>query len=233
MRYMGSKNRHAKELLPIILENRLKEQWYVEPFVGGFNMIDKVKGNRIANDINHYVIELYKEVQKGWIPPSLVTKELYIKVKETPENYPAHLVGFIGFGCSYSGKWFGGYATGGTNSNGTPRNYAAESQRNIIKQSTTLKNIQIFNKEYYNLEIPDNSIIYCDPPYSKTTGYKNVINHEDFWNWVRKMSKKHRVYISEYEAPKDFKCIWTKKVSNTLSSKTKKNIEKLFIWGNN
>jgi len=35
MKYMGSKKRHAKELLPIILKDRQPGQWYVEPFVGG------------------------------------------------------------------------------------------------------------------------------------------------------------------------------------------------------
>ena len=46
MKYMGSKARHAKELLPIILANRTEGQWYVEPFVGGANMIAKVEGLR-------------------------------------------------------------------------------------------------------------------------------------------------------------------------------------------
>lgn len=35
MKYMGSKNRIAKEILPIILRDRKPNQWYVEPFVGG------------------------------------------------------------------------------------------------------------------------------------------------------------------------------------------------------
>ena len=47
MKYMGSKARHAKELLPIILANRIEGQWYVEPFVGGANMIDKIKCDKI------------------------------------------------------------------------------------------------------------------------------------------------------------------------------------------
>ena len=46
MKYMGSKARHAKELLPIILKDRKEGQWYVEPFVGGCNMIDKVTGKQ-------------------------------------------------------------------------------------------------------------------------------------------------------------------------------------------
>ena len=52
VKYMGSKSRHAKDILPIILKYRKKDQWYVEPFVGGGNMIDKVNGNRMGADYN-------------------------------------------------------------------------------------------------------------------------------------------------------------------------------------
>lgn len=58
MKYMGSKNKISKELLPLIIKNRIPNQWYVEPFVGGCNMIDKVDGNRIGNDSNIYLIEM-------------------------------------------------------------------------------------------------------------------------------------------------------------------------------
>lgn len=60
---MGGKNRIVKELLPIILKDRQPNQWYLEPFVGGCNMIDKVEGNRIGNDANKYVIALFRELQ--------------------------------------------------------------------------------------------------------------------------------------------------------------------------
>ena len=59
MKYMGSKNRIAKYLLPIILKDRKEGQWYVEPFVGGANMIDKVDGNRIGADNNEYLIAMW------------------------------------------------------------------------------------------------------------------------------------------------------------------------------
>ena len=52
MKYMGSKARVAKEILPIILKDRVQDQWYVELFAGGMNVICEVEGNRIANDIN-------------------------------------------------------------------------------------------------------------------------------------------------------------------------------------
>lgn len=35
MKYLGSKARIAKEILPIILKDRKVGQYYVEPFVGG------------------------------------------------------------------------------------------------------------------------------------------------------------------------------------------------------
>lgn len=57
MKYMGSKNRFAKELLPIILKDRINGQHYIEPFAGGMNLIDKVDGKRIANEIKEYLID--------------------------------------------------------------------------------------------------------------------------------------------------------------------------------
>lgn len=75
MKYMGSKNRHAKDLLPIILKDRRDDQWYVEPFVGGFNMIDKVPGLRLANDSHYYLIELFRAIQNGLV----VMQEVLLK----------------------------------------------------------------------------------------------------------------------------------------------------------
>lgn len=46
-----------------MLEHRKEGQWWVEPFVGGGNMIDKVTGNRIGADNNKYLIALLKEMQ--------------------------------------------------------------------------------------------------------------------------------------------------------------------------
>ena len=54
---MGSKNRIDKEILPIILDNR-RDETFVDVFCGGCNIIDKVSGNRIANDKNRYLIAM-------------------------------------------------------------------------------------------------------------------------------------------------------------------------------
>ena len=230
MKYMGSKNRHAKEILSLTLKNREREQCYVEPFVGGFNIIDKVKDERIANDKHKYLIELFKGIQNGWIPPDNVSFDEYQKIRENKDSYEACLVGFVGFGCSFSGKWFGGYARGNQN-NGQPRNYCLESKKNILKQAENIKGIKIFNVDYFDLEIPRNSIIYCDPPYAGTTKYKDEFDHVSFWKWCDEMANKgHRVFVSEYNAPDNWKCIWSKTVNNTLDLNTgsKQGVEKLF-----
>lgn len=106
---MGSKAKIAKDILPIILDGRKEGQWYVEPFVGGCNMIDKVDGLRIGADNNKYLIAMWKAIQDGWIPEK-IDAEYYKCVKNNKKNYPDHIVGWVGIACSYSGKWFAGFA---------------------------------------------------------------------------------------------------------------------------
>ena len=79
---MGSKARHAKEILPIILADREEGQWYVEPFVGGANVIDKVDGNRLGSDINPYVISIYNSLNNGWEPPKEISEDTYKQIKK-------------------------------------------------------------------------------------------------------------------------------------------------------
>ena len=65
MRYVGSKNRLSNELAPIIqsyINENTKE--YLEPFVGGANMIDKIEcDNKIGCDIHKELIALLNKVK--------------------------------------------------------------------------------------------------------------------------------------------------------------------------
>jgi DNA adenine methylase len=233
MKYMGSKAKIAKEFLEIILKNRRDGQYYVEPFAGGMNSVCLVGGNVIANDFHHYLIEMWKSLIGGWIPEK-ITKEFYVDVKNNKDNYPKHVVGWVGFNCSYSGKYFGGFAGDCKTKIGTIRDYQSEAISNVMKQVPSLKNVLLENKSYLELEIPKNSLIYCDPPYEGTTKYSNEVNHVEFWNWVRKMSKGgHEVFVSEYNAPEDFEVIWKKDIKSSLSANgkiggSKISTEKLF-----
>ena len=226
MKYMGSKNRLAKEILPIILKDRKEGQWYIEPFCGGCNVIDKVDGNRIANDSHYFLIEMFKALQNGWIPPKEVNEIEYKHIQNHKDFYNPYLVGYVGFNLSYAGKWFGGYARS------KRRNHSTEAYNSIIKQSQKIKDIIFYNLDYENISIPENSIIYCDPPYENTTKYKNKFNSKEFWDWVRTQCNiGHTVFVSEYNSPDDFECVWSKEINNQISktnSTYKKSVEKLF-----
>ena len=226
MKYVGSKRRYIKEILPLILSNREKGQYYVEPFVGGFNVMEHVNGNRIAADIHKYLIALYKAIQDGWIPPEEISEKLYRDLKDYPEKYPPQLVGFAGFGASFSGKWFGGYARG------EERDYVKESRDNLLTQAPKLKGVLMVCCQYHQLQIPPNSIIYCDPPYESTLKYFTphfISSH--FWMWCRKLRENgHTVFVSEYNAPDDFECIWENRTLTHVCVNSKKNcVERLWI----
>ncbi|MDB9801205.1 DNA adenine methylase [Flavobacteriaceae bacterium] len=238
MKYMGSKNRFAKELLPIMLENRSDRTW-VEPFVGGANMIDKVEGKRIGSDYNEDLINLLKGLSNGWTPKESYTKEDYINAKNGLNNCKIE-TGYISINCSFSGKYWGRFA-GQSNTKQGVRDYTNEAYKNVCKQTPLLKDIKFINCSYQDLEIPKNSIIYCDPPYENTysdiEGYGKLnFNHLDFWEWCRTKTKEgHKVFVSEYKAPEDFKCVWEKETKSSLSANGKSggnklSTEKLFVY---
>ena len=244
MKYMGSKNRFAKELLPIILKDRTNGQYYVEPFAGGMNLIDKVEGNRIANDVSTELIEMWKAlVSDQWEQPKRISKEVYNDVRTNKTKYEPKLLGWIGFACSFSGDFFNGgcaldYPESRRRKDGTLPSYQQEAINSTNRQRKKLEGVKFFNKNYYDLDIPENSIIYCDPPYENTTKYvdRTEFNHILFWDWVRTKSKQgHKVYVSEYNAPSDFVCVWQKDTKSQLSANgvsggNKLSTERLFIY---
>lgn len=93
-----------------------------------------------------------------------------------------------------------------------------------LEQLEQLQRLQLFCGDYRDVIIPDNAIIYCDPPYQGTAEYKEgKFNHQEFWDWVREKSKTNKVYISEYQAPDDFKIVLKFSQNSTLSGGNNKN----------
>ena len=237
MKYMGSKGRIAKYILPIILKDRKENQYYIEPFVGGCNIIDKVQNPRIANDNNNYLIAMWKGLQENRNIIRDIPKDFYSDVRNSyntnNNKYDEFTIGWVGFAGSFNGRFFDGGYSGKTKD----RDYIKEQIANIEKQIPLINEVEFFSEDYRNIIYPDNSIIYCDPPYQGTTQYsisKNF-NYNEFWQWCREMDKKgHQIYISEYNAPYDFECIWQKEMTNSLNTNiTYKPVEKLFTLKKN
>lgn len=239
MKYMGSKQRLSKELTPI-LQNIIDKnniQTYIEPFVGGANIIDKIKCSiKIGSDYNEYLISLWQELQKGYKIPIEMTKKEYDNIKNNKEKFPKHLVAIAGIVATYNAKWFGGYAKITETKTGVIRNYYDESKRNIEKQISNLTDVKFYHREYkyYNNNNTSGVLIYCDPPYEGRTGYGNDFNHTEYWNWIRRLLKNNIVICSEYNAPNDFKYIYEKGLTTTMDNASRKNdVERLFVYKNN
>lgn len=235
---MGSKNRISDEILPIILKNRKENQWYIEPFCGGLGTIDKVDGNCLASDKNKYLIAMWKGLQNNKERPYIIEKDLYSRARNEYNNginveFDDFMIGWIGWMASYNGRFFdGGYS--GHSAGKTKRDYISEQIRNTETQIDKIKDIIFVNNEYQNLIFPGNSIVYCDIPYQGTKQYSTSKNfdYDEFWEWCRNKTKNgHQIFISEYNAPSDFECIWEKKITNSMNTtKTYKPTEKLFVY---
>jgi DNA adenine methylase len=232
MKYLGSKNRIAKHILPIMLEHRKNDMCWVEPFVGGANMIDKVEGWRIGADSNEYVIELLNEMRDADFEAPKINEEKYNQIKNNPKGYPKWMVGYAGTQLSFGSTWFGSYRRDGKGK----RDYCLEARKNVNKQSKNLLGATFKKSDYSNLPIPKKSLIYCDPPYNTraTKGkYKDGFNHDAFWEWCRDKAKSGiKVFISEYNAPKDFECVWEMEMKQRVNnnSNTLNTTEKLFVY---
>lgn len=224
MTYVGGKSRLAKYIIPKLLEYREEGQMYVEPFVGGANIIDKMDDPRIACDNNEYLIAMWQALQNGWQPPKELDKELYTIIKQDKRIFPKELVAFVGFPCSFRGKWFGGFAK----SNNYYNTIEVEARNAVLKQINKMKKVSFIHRDYMNGPI-DNCLVYCDPPYSNTIGYKESFDSKRFWGWAEEQSKDNIIIISEKDAPKPFVPILRIKRHNTMAGYSKELVEYLFI----
>lgn len=242
---MGSKARVAKYIVPIIQKciNDNGIESYIEPFVGGANIIDKIScEQKIGNDIRTSLVALLSYVQNGGQLPNYISYCEYSNVRSNPEAYDDWYVGCVGFLASYNGRYFdGGYAKSGyekTKSGERYRDYYRESKENLLKQSqqSSFKDIAFQCSNYvdlFNEYRPNNSVIYCDPPYAQTKQYSNSKNfdYDKFWNIVREYSKTNYILVSELQCPEDFVSMWQQEVSRSIKSTDKSNAtEKLFVY---
>jgi len=229
MQYFGGKARIAKELVKYLKSKRKDGQVYIEPFVGSGWVMERMDGVRFGYDKHKYLIAMFKELQNDWIPPTTISEQEYFHIKDNKDENP-HLTGFVGFGCSFAGKWFGGYARTSPN---RKTNYCLSAHNSILKKMDNLKDVTFEEKDYTDLNL-SNALIYCDPPYKGTTGYGLVgeFDSNEFWNKVREWSKDNFVVVSEYNAPEDFVCVWEKEtITDIRNGKNKREarVEKLFI----
>lgn len=210
MNYIGGKFRQGKHISNIIHRLLDGDKIYMEPFCGAMGSASAVNHDVMSlSDTNPQLIRMWNEIIFNGVElPDVITNELYDELKKDKNNPNCDwLTTYVGFGMSFGGKWFGGYAR-----NGKGTDYTLNLKRStLLKRSTSLKRSTLLNKKlnllccsYDQLVIPENSVIYCDPPYRGRTPQKsgNSFDHDNFWDWAR--NQKVPLLVSEFVFPDDF-----------------------------
>jgi DNA adenine methylase len=228
---MGGKFHIAGQISGLLRQLRQNEQPYLEPFVGGCNILQRVpSGTRVASDTNAYLITLYKALQAGWQPPTSMNKEEWQAIKDRMDPDDP-VTAFAGFGSSFAGGWFQAY---GTQDKRPGRNSCAfNSARTLLELVPHIADVD-FRACDYREHVPVGALIYCDPPYRGTAGYRAVgrFDHDAFWQTMRDWSVDNTVLVSEYTAPADFVPVWQQRKTTGLrgsDGKGKRTIETVFM----
>lgn len=252
MKYQGSKRLIAKNIWGAILEDlEYKEPArLIEPFIGGANFTTAVismgyRGEIIAGDYDRDLNYMWSKVVDGWLPTlsEEPTLEEYNTMRDAGFSEDP-LRGFSRSACGFGGSPWGAWIDNSKYLNykiypkdGKVRvqnlDFWKSSVNTVTKQSGLLckASVKIVGGSYeeYEQYITEDSIVYCDPPYSQTRGYGNEFDSSLLWNWVERMSEKCPVYVSELSAPSQFEEIWSKELKHGSNHASKKIVsEKLF-----
>lgn len=198
--YLGGKARIAARLAAIINADRKspdREIW--EPFMGGLWMTAALGGNVRASDLHPGLANLYNQVRSGQIHlPDKLTPDEYRASKSLPDD--SALKAFVGFGCSWGGKWFGGFADG---LNGK-LTYVELAKRNVELHVQALPKATFSCADFFAREPTNGVLAYLDSPYAGTTGYKAVATW-DSAKYIRRINEWAEagsiLYVSEYQLP--------------------------------
>lgn len=224
MRYLGGKDR-IKKPISIYLESVRKNKPFADLTVGGCSIISQMSGDKKGFDVHPALISLYKKcAQEGteWIP-SIVTEEEYANAKQLPDSDP--LKAFILFGCSFGGKYNGGFAR----ARAVVRNYALNGKNSLEAKFKNLRGVSFECKSLFDCDLTDH-LIYVDPPYAGTTKFKVEFDYDLFWKKMRELSRENIVIVSEYKAPEDFIEVFQieRRLEMGFNSGKEIRIEKLF-----
>lgn len=230
MQYMGGKARIARRVVRAIVDDGAPTDRWFEPFVGGGNVMEHaapVFGKCFGTDAHLDLIMMWRAVRDGWRPGD-VTRELYAELRNSE---PSALRGFVGFGASFGGKWFGGYGY-------SPRDgdLWKVSARTVARQASVFQayDVRFGQSLFGDYTPPAGTTVYCDPPYANTTGYSTGgFDHRSFYRTLSEWTRNGvRVYVSEYTTPVEvpFEVIWSheKKMPLSKGSNDRVASEKLF-----
>lgn len=231
MQYMGGKTRQGKYIEEQLLKYKGSCVQYVEPFMGGGSMFARMAphfpGAALGADVHpDLMMMMWEALQDGWEPPTEVAREDWYRIKG---EGPSALRGFVGFGCSFGGRWFEGYA-----SNGRGDDFCKAARTGVLRKSAAMREARFLTAPYTALDPGEGTLVYCDPPYADSKPYSGTekFDTDAFWATVRRWADNGATtLVSEYTAPEWAEEVWSRDATVTLKSDDNgaKAVERLFL----
>jgi DNA adenine methylase len=211
MQYLGGKSKIARWLAaamrPSLLYGSSPRPWW-DAFCGGLSvslaLADVAPGvGGVSTDANPALAALYRAVASGWDPPASLSEDEYRAARALSDSDPRKA--FAGFGCSFGGKWFGGYARAPAQAN---RTYAGATRTALLRDVGALvaAGVSIAHANFLDVEPePTDAVLYLDPPYAGTTAYgaTGAFDYARFYARVAAWARHTDVFVSEYAMPPD------------------------------
>lgn len=207
MQYLGGKAKVGKRIAEICQRYMAPGDLFVDMFCGSLNVVRHIAGPRLAIDACVPLITMWRAALAGWVPPTVVTRATYERYMKKPDPCDP-MTAFVMFGCSFGGKWGAGYAK-----DRPEQRYAECASHGVVKKAKDCHGIELKCRDFQDCHPgcwPAGAVLYCDPPYASTTGYKAVgrFDQSVFWRWAGQHAKSGvRVFVSEYKAPAGWKVI--------------------------
>jgi DNA adenine methylase len=233
--YQGGKKRIGKRIYTVITEleqiltgeNKLP---YFEPFVGMAGVLrhfaQEPHRRVTACDSNIDLILMWQALQKGWNPPRKCSRAKYEELKRSTVHSAERA--FIGCAASFGANFFGNYRLHYDDQ----RDLLNEGRQALLDVRPKIERVRFLKARSYETHRPMGQLIYCDPPYLNnqlSSSYFQEFDHEHFWETMRTWSKRNIVVVSESEAPRDFKSIWSTESYITTQKQAKRYVDQLFI----
>lgn len=233
MQYQGGKSRFVHPIVQLIRDRHPTEEALYEPFCGGWSMtLGFIRAGFYvyASDAHPDLVLLGEAIRTASdeeldIILGPVSEQTYRDLRCGPSSARR---GFVGFGSSFGGSFFGGFGRNSVVELWKPaRNFC-------LKLRAVRHRFEIRRADYRDTP---GGLVYADPPYVGTKSYlpdgtpyrRGPFDHQAFWDWVTK--RPNPTYVSEKTPPglAGIEPLWEEvgRVKNNSPNKPSKQTEAL------
>lgn len=224
--YVGSKNQLAKDIIGLIPPCK----HFYDLFGGGgaithYASLSGKWDTVHYNDYDNFTVKYFENALYGkWNTKKVYTRNDFYRLKDK-DPYVAYVWSFQSKGQQY----FSGVEKEKKHGLDYCVESDIESRIRRVKRVGQIPRdrVVITNKSYDKVKILPDSVIYLDPPYKDTIGYKSGgIDYDKLYDFCEK--SKALVFISSYWLPKD-RFVAVRSYVHTNFFTMKSGVEKVFI----